>query len=190
MVMEGRIGPAYVLNRLRQETGAAHRRLEQRFDAVAELQDPSLRPAAIARFAALYSSAHAALAAELEPVEGLEYSRRIHAWRAARPELLPSGPSINFSIPAGRHEALGAFYVVEGSTLGGRVILRELSAGGVADPALRFLDPYGPDAGSMWRSLLAVLEREGAEPDHVAAMCRGASHAFAHAERVFCGEVN
>ncbi len=58
-------------------------------------------------------------------------------------------------------EGLGALYVVEGSTLGGKVIMRKLQrvlgisphAGG------RFFSSYGDNTGEMWRMYLEVLER-------------------------------
>ena len=80
-------------------------------------------------------------------------------------------------------------YVLEGSTLGGRMILRELSLRGVSDARLAFLDPYGSETGSFWRAFLHVLGRETGEDDiAVQAACRGGVDAFAHAERVLCGE--
>ncbi len=51
--------------------------------------------------------------------------------------------------------ALGAFYVLEGSTLGGRVILKSLpanTAGGT-----RYFEGYGPQTGPMWKALLNIM---------------------------------
>jgi len=181
---------APVLNRLRQATGDLHRRIEQRFDAVAELADPARRPAVVDRYAAFYSSAHRALAAALEQVEGLSFPERRRAWEAVRVLFHEDEASPAFPEPANSLEALGSFYVVEGSTLGGRLILRELQKRGVADIALRFLDPYGSEGGSMWRSLLAVLEREGGRGAmQLESICRGATRGFAHAEHILCSEV-
>lgn len=188
MGLDGREGTMPVLMRLRRVTGELHRRLDQRFDAVADLADPARRPATIGRYAALYTSAQATLAAVLESVEGLDFLQRSRRWQSFRPPS-PAGTSLVFPEPADRCEALGSFYVVEGSTLGGRIILRELRTRGVADPELSFLDPYGSASGRMWRSLLAVLEREGSRgPTCLESMCRGATRGFLHAERVLCGE--
>ncbi len=68
----------------------------------------------------------------------------------------PSGlPSI-----AGPPAVLGALYVVEGSTLGGRVLLRRLLRGGELRDAgaLRFFRGHGDQTGAMWRELAALLE--------------------------------
>lgn len=182
-------GAGPVLGRLRQATGAAHRSLEDRFDAVAELSDGSRRPAIISRYAALYHSALAALARELEGIDGLDFARRRQAWSSVGMNA-PAKPTPSFPEPADRSEALGALYVVEGSTLGGRIILRQLQARGITDAELSFLDPYGRSAGVMWRSLLAVLEREGARtPASLESMCRGARRGFSHAEQILCGEL-
>jgi heme oxygenase len=58
-------------------------------------------------------------------------------------------------------------YVLEGSTLGGRIILKALRSQGVSTDVLHFLDPYGKGAGELWRTFLHVLERETA-PDQTA----------------------
>lgn len=48
--------------------------------------------------------------------------------------------------------ALGALYVLEGSTLGGQVITRALGAAPWLPPAgLTYFDPYGARTGAMWR---------------------------------------
>lgn len=189
MGLEGREGTPPVLTSLRQVTGELHRRLEQRFDAVADLADPARRPATIGRYTALYSSAQATLAAVLEGVEGLDFLQRSRLWQSFRPRCPAAETSSVLPEPADRCEALGSFYVVEGSTLGGRLILRELRTRGVSDPELSFLDPYGSASGRMWRSLLAILEREGARgPTCLESMCRGATRGFLHAERILCGE--
>lgn len=189
MILERRKETAPVLTSLRQATSMLHRRLEQRFDAVAELADPSRRPAIIGRYAALHSSAHATLAPVLDSVEGLDFLHRSRRWQSLQPLTHDAGPSPVFPEPADRCEALGFLYVVEGSTLGGRIILRELQTRGVTDPELAFLDPYGSSSGLMWRSLLAVLEREGSRgPTYLESMCHGAIRGFIHAERILCGD--
>ena len=56
-------------------------------------------------------------------------------------------------------EALGSLYVMEGSTLGGRVILRQLerSLGSDGTGSRTYFDGYGPQTGRMWLSFLARL---------------------------------
>ena len=57
-------------------------------------------------------------------------------------------------------EALGSLYVMEGSTLGGRVILRnvERCLGLDAASGGSYFAGYGPATGSMWRAFLIRLD--------------------------------
>ena len=55
--------------------------------------------------------------------------------------------------------ALGSFYVLEGSTLGGQLITRHLSsAPGFPAQGLSYFNPYGARTGEMWRSFKRWLE--------------------------------
>jgi heme oxygenase (biliverdin-IX-beta and delta-forming) len=59
-------------------------------------------------------------------------------------------------------EALGSLYVMEGSTLGGRVINQNLMRclGANAPSVSTYFNGYGNDTGLMWRSFVARLEEE------------------------------
>jgi heme oxygenase (biliverdin-IX-beta and delta-forming) len=175
------------VSRLRAATGEIHRRIEARLDIVARLADPSSRHEMIRRFATLYLPADAALEGFLAGVPGLGAGRpqaRMLS-QPARCVLLPPFPA-----PESRAEALGMLYVLEGSMLGGRVILKALARKGVNDPALAFLNPYAAETGARWQSLLAVLEREASDDEaRIAAICTGARRAFQHAERILCEDM-
>jgi len=54
--------------------------------------------------------------------------------------------------------ALGALYVLEGSTLGGRIIAGMLSRQ-LDSPALTFFNSYGAETGNMWQSFKDFLNR-------------------------------
>jgi heme oxygenase len=55
--------------------------------------------------------------------------------------------------------ALGSFYVLEGSTLGGQLITRHLSGARWLPPeGLSYFNPYGSRTGEMWRSFKRWLE--------------------------------
>ena len=77
--------------------------------------------------------------------------------------------------------ALGYLYVVEGSTLGGQVLLKRLvPALGLTAETSRFLRGYGSSTGSMWRSFAAHLETaRGREQAIVECAC--ATFALFHA---------
>lgn len=55
--------------------------------------------------------------------------------------------------------ALGYFYVIEGSTLGGQLLARHLRQRlGADDDGLAFLLGYRNDTGTMWKQMVGVLE--------------------------------
>jgi heme oxygenase len=66
----------------------------------------------------------------------------------------PDGPS--FSSTA---EAVGGAYVLEGSTLGGRVISRHIQRLFGPDVPRSFLECYGASTGEQWQSFRAALTR-------------------------------
>jgi heme oxygenase (biliverdin-IX-beta and delta-forming) len=73
--------------------------------------------------------------------------------------------------------AFGALYVLEGSTLGGRVILKMLLKNrtlNLSDNEVRFFGGYGEQTGSMWKSFIAQLNEQ---EDHEA-MTTAANQTF------------
>jgi heme oxygenase len=179
-----------VLLGLRERTRLAHERLERRmavFDAMAA-------PGAARRLAPLYfdfhASAEAVLQDRLGAVPGLEFERRRRAPLIAA-ELERMGqprPAIRTPTPPPRSlpEALGFLYVLDGSSLGGRVIRREAERRGLDLAGLSFLDPYGSEAGAMWRRFVQVLSRHCDEADARSRAAAGAAAGFAHAEATLC----
>lgn len=75
--------------------------------------------------------------------------------------------------------ALGCMYVLEGSTLGGRFILKSLD--GRFAYANRFLEAHGEDTPRMWHAFLNVLESRGA--GHAEEIVLGAIDTFGVFER-------
>lgn len=77
-------------------------------------------------------------------------------------------------------QALGAMYVIEGSTLGGQVISKFLANrfGYVPESGAQYFSGYGPETGKMWVSFKAVIARAetaGVDQDRVV---EGAARAF------------
>lgn len=59
------------------------------------------------------------------------------------------------------HEALGMLYVIEGSTLGGNVIAKQLSkTEGFDDITFHFFGCYQENTGFMWKNFKEVLDSE------------------------------
>jgi heme oxygenase len=106
-------------------------------------------------------------------------------------DLAPGSVKVNPYPPAlfsvdGRdaHYALGAFYVLEGSTLGGRVILKSLPASlGVGT---RYFEGFGAETVRMWQSFVANL-CDAAATDTTAqqSIINGAIDTFAAISRYF-----
>lgn len=65
------------------------------------------------------------------------------------------------------NEALGAMYVIEGSTLGGNVIAKQLSkTEGFDNVTFNFFGCYQENTGSMWKNFKEVLDTEVAEESY------------------------
>lgn len=65
------------------------------------------------------------------------------------------------------HEALGMMYVIEGSTLGGNVIAKQLSkTEGFDAVTFNFFGCYQDNTGSMWKNFKEVLDTEVKEEDY------------------------
>ena len=140
----------------------------------------------LARLLALYGPTEAALA----EVDGLrealpDVAQRLVKTAWLREDLdrlggvpdLPEAHAPDWTVP----EALGALYVIEGSTLGGRIIARELarSIGVTPEAGGRFYASYGDARGPMWTAFKGALDRLGeSRPEAVDDVVRAASDTF------------
>ncbi|MBL8553588.1 MAG: biliverdin-producing heme oxygenase [Phenylobacterium sp.] len=171
--------------RLRDATHAHHARLETRIDILNRIATPEGRRELVARFHALHTAAEQALAPFLVGVDGLDFDARRRSGRLAGDladlGAAPREPSAPIVV-GGVGEALGLMYVLEGSTLGGRVIRKQVESCGGDMHGLSFLDPYGAEVGDRWRAFLGVIEAEA----DVAGLVAGAVAGFAHSERHLC----
>jgi heme oxygenase len=84
-------------------------------------------------------------------------------------------------------EALGCLYVLEGSTLGGRVITALLKKALPLDQSrgCSFFNSYGNEVGLMWSSFLGILERHCETYDDGDVVVRSACQTFASLDRWF-----
>jgi heme oxygenase len=97
----------------------------------------------------------------------------LHDLPRAPREMLPELPSFA--------HALGALYVLEGATLGGRVILRDLEArmGAAVFGAGRFFGGRGDTVELVWKSFRAAVDSFGRErPELRADVVCGAERTF------------
>lgn len=192
--------PPSILAALRRHTAAAHERLE----AALPLNDPALDRAGyaalLARFGRLYAASEHALLAWDGPLAG--YALDLGARRkaalvrgdldalAAHAGAAPivrhdDAPAVSVPCPTLGH-AFGVLYVLEGSTLGGQVVLRQLTRtlGVTAASGGAFFASYGPQVGPMWRQFCVALERFAADAPHERdAVLAAADATFATFER-------
>ncbi len=75
---------------------------------------------------------------------------------------------------------LGGMYVLEGSTLGGKIITKHLqqSLGEKVAGKTTYLNPYGEQAGSRWKNFLQLLQNAANESDNETAIITGALSTF------------
>ena len=150
---------------LRGATGAEHLALEGAVNLEARLSDPERRRALVAGFYGFHADAEHSLAPWLEAIEGLDFAARRRLPRIGADLLALGGkpaPSRERPTVSSLGYALGLFYVLEGSSLGGRVIHKQLSDTDVDQRGLSFFDPYGDQTGAQWRTFIEVLGREHA----------------------------
>ena len=84
-------------------------------------------------------------------------------------------------------EAMGVAYVLEGATLGGAVIARNVAATLGPDTPMRYLRVYGDELGAMWRTFCGALEAFAAREGH-AELCASASATFRALGGAFAAE--
>ncbi len=152
--------------RLRNATQPAHRRLEA---ALGLLEEP-VSPARIRRTLQRFYGFHAVWEPALAPVVPaplllprrkltlLEQDLRILGttddWLRRAPLCRAAG-----ELCRSEAAAAGSLYVVEGGTLGGRVILRALEhTAWFAPQRPSYWNPYGSETGRRWTETVAYLE--------------------------------
>ena len=188
------MSPGPVLTALRTATRSAHDRLERRLDAFDAFAKADARVSIVISYYRLHGPAEAHLAPWLFGIPDLDYAGRQRAplIQNALAELgvrAPASPGPRLPKVQNAAEALGFLYVLEGSSLGGRMIRRNLARRGVGLAGLEFLDPYGAQAGVRWAGFLRVLEREaGGGGSAMDCAVSGAIMAFAHSEACLCGD--
>lgn len=76
--------------------------------------------------------------------------------------------------------ALGIFYVVEGSSLGGRVILKNIKPSLNLDEngGAKYFTGYGAVTGSTWRNFVMMMEEYAAQGNNADEIVAGANFAF------------
>jgi heme oxygenase len=155
-----------LLERLKIETRPAHDRIEAAIDVERRITSRGAYRALLARFYGFHVAWEAA-AEEVAP-DPQAFRRRCKADLLAR-DLKALGlsaheiarlprchPLMPLPAPAA---VLGSMYVVEGSTLGGAIIARDVERrlGLTAETGCAYFRSYGRDTAMMWKSFGAML---------------------------------
>lgn len=152
-----------IATRLKQATHTAHQQLEG-------LMIPAMKQIrhqrGYAQLLYLFYGYYQPLESLLEPFVG-QYLPDIHTRRKAALILddlqaleadtsaIPQAPALPLIENAA--QAMGALYVLEGSTLGGTHIARMLQQQLGSDTGLSFFYGYGPETGSKWKTFVDAL---------------------------------
>ena len=164
--IEAMSAPGEVLAHLRAVTRPAHVALDAALGVLDERLDIAGYRALLVRFYGFWVGWQPQVAALLQDAALMEPRRRLHLLVADLAELGVSGPALAAlprCPPTPLDDAmagLGSLYVMEGSTLGGRVIQRHVEhrLGERGRRSCRYFGGYGAETGVMWRSLLARLD--------------------------------
>lgn len=83
--------------------------------------------------------------------------------------------------------AMGYMYVIEGSTLGGRMLLKHVKTtlGFDEEAGARFFSGYGANTGTMWKQFLQILTGYAVGNECEEEVIAGANHAFKIIEEHF-----
>jgi len=162
------VASAPVLLELRAHTAELHIALEKRLPFFSATLDSRTFLQLMQAYHGFYAPLEDALCARQGLLDGLDLHPRLKA-ATLHADLRAMGLSAEAvadlprctELPALDSAAacLGVLYVLEGATLGGQVLRREIHArlGLDADSGAAFLDIYGADTGRRWRAFLVHL---------------------------------
>jgi heme oxygenase (biliverdin-IX-beta and delta-forming) len=181
--MSGPSASGTLIAHLRSVTRPAHDRLEGGLGLLDELGVDAYE-AILSRLYGFWKGWQPQVAALLDDEALTRPRRRLHLLAAdlaalgVSREALAALPLCPLTPLQGKAEALGSLYVMEGSSLGGRVIQRNvercLQSVGLA--SCSYFNGYGAETGAMWRSFLARLDEVSA--DDMEGVGRGATATF------------
>lgn len=185
------------LEKLRGATQAAHRSLEQ-LPLSRVIVDPSLNKEQYISYLLAMRDVHADVEQNIFPllkdrlpdIASRQKTVLIDAdlqHQQTTPALLSSAPiTASLQYPS-KAFAWGIMYVVEGSSLGGRVILKNIQTALALDAqaGARYFNGYGEHTGIYWKNFLQALTRFEAEEGAAGEIIEGANHAFQKIHRHF-----
>lgn len=170
-------------NKIKEATKTAHQQLEKKV----VLQLKAIRSnadyaALLKKFYAYFSKVEKAITPFITPELLPDYKDRRNTTYLKKDieelgftiDELPAATAPEIS---GTLQALGALYVMEGSIMGGNIIVQLLAKGGMTQ-GISFFSGYGPATGEMWGKFIAVLNRQATTPEAEAAAIQAANETF------------
>jgi heme oxygenase (biliverdin-IX-beta and delta-forming) len=185
------------LNQLRQHTQASHRALEQ-LPVSLSITSPSLTLEAYATYLKLMRNVLVDAEATLFPllaevVPDLQKRKKVQLIDSdlrfiGHPvSIASSHPLTSAHLPLSQAFALGMLYVIEGSILGGRFILKNVqeTLGLSPSEGASYFAGYGDSTSSLWKNFLEALTSYEARTNSGEEIINGAEHAFRNIHRHF-----
>jgi heme oxygenase len=160
-----------LLEILKVKTQPLHDRIEQSLNLFERVRTPHDHLAILEKHYGFLKPIEFRLAQIPEVVSVFDFEQRLKIpmllkdfeyfeLRESQIAQIPICPLTQLSAPFDLSVAVGVLYVLEGSTLGGRIITEQFSQrlGLTAQQGLRFYASYGDQLGPMWRNFRAGVE--------------------------------
>lgn len=175
---------------LREQTAALHGELERRLGLPGSITSLAQYKACLRRFYRLYEPLEISLARFSDWTDiGLELPEQLQSARLAAdlqrlgvsPSRLERAPEFCLPYLPDFPHALGALYVMAGSTLGSQIILRHLTTilGSEIAGADAFFSGHAEHTGTRWSMVRNSLDGYGAaEPGNIPNVIEGAQETF------------
>ncbi len=189
MIPTPHFAPPSARFRLRDATAQAHRQLEAAVAIGRRCADRASYRALLGEFLGIYEPLERELAAVEWDGLGIDFPRRTKTqW--LRDDLLALGlsPREIAALPRAAQlpsilrpaDGFGVLYVLEGASLGGQLILRQVKpALSVTEKAgASFFTSYGAEIGEYWRDFTSAMDAYGDSDTRVDAMERAALATF------------
>ncbi|MFB9080730.1 biliverdin-producing heme oxygenase [Flavobacterium procerum] len=155
------------LSDLKTQTADSHKKLEH-LPVSSSILSPDMNIEDYTHYLSLMLDVHTSTEEHIFPllsdfIEDLEQRRKKHFIKDdlsflnyTKKDFTNVFSTTEVSVPF----ALGIFYVIEGSTLGGRFILKNVTKNPKLseEKGVRYFSGYGDKTGSFWKSFLAMLE--------------------------------
>ena len=162
---------------LKEQTALQHQQAEDLIiPLLQKLEHFSQYQALLKMYLLFYGPVQASIRQWITPQILPDILERDHSGLLLQDLDINSAPHFNESLSfQNEGEALGALYVLEGSTLGGQVIAKMLRKSSFIPPhKFKFFEGYGASTGERWKKFIEVLNKQ----PEVSSLLRGATSAF------------